>query len=212
MSHGKSYGDYLREAREQKGIDLVTMARALHIRPDIVGAIEAADFKKMPAHGYTKNMVRAYAQKVGLNERELCEMYLAQREEHDGVTYSHSVSLSSRPVARSAATSQRMPARSQGLAASQNIARSRRISDRNQRRSFKKDTQRLSQVRSSFTQGGTAAGMTSVRHTPRSGAGFSLPAINIPIVLGAVVLIAGSHVKRNTVCNVCLNKTSYNIS
>lgn len=90
MAQGRSYGDYLREARERQGIDLVTMARRLHIRPDIVGTIESADFSKMPAHGYTKNMVRAYARQVGLDEARIAEMYAAQRERFDGVSYASS--------------------------------------------------------------------------------------------------------------------------
>lgn len=81
MAEGRSYGDRLRDARERQGIDLVSMARALHIRPDIVRAIESADFRKMPAHGYSKNMVRAYARKVGLDEEAISSQYLAEREQ-----------------------------------------------------------------------------------------------------------------------------------
>lgn len=84
MAEGRSYGDLLREARERRGIDLVSMARALHIRPDIVGAIENGDFRKMPAHGYTKNMVRAYARQVGLDEGRISQMYADQRAAFDG--------------------------------------------------------------------------------------------------------------------------------
>lgn len=84
VADGRSYGDHLREARERKGIDLVSMARTLHIRPDIVGAIENADFNKMPAHGYSKNMVRAYARHVGLDEVKISQMYADERDMHDG--------------------------------------------------------------------------------------------------------------------------------
>lgn len=66
----------LRRARENAGFDVVTMARRLHIRPDILKAIETADFAKMPARGYTRNMVRAYARQVGLDEREISDRFL----------------------------------------------------------------------------------------------------------------------------------------
>lgn len=76
MPRGRSYGDKLRIARERAGIDVVTLAKRLHVRPDILKAIENADFDRMPARGYTRNMIRAYARQVGLNEKEVSEMYL----------------------------------------------------------------------------------------------------------------------------------------
>ncbi len=76
MPRGRSYGDKLRIARERAGLDVVTLAKRLHVRPDILKAIENADFERMPARGYTRNMIRAYARQVGLNEKELSEMYL----------------------------------------------------------------------------------------------------------------------------------------
>jgi len=100
MAEGRSYGDRLRDARERQGIDLVSMARALHIRPDIVRAIESADFRKMPAHGYSKNMVRAYARKVGLDEEAISSQYLAEREhgERGGAQRNRRPSRSDRPA------------------------------------------------------------------------------------------------------------------
>ncbi len=71
-----SYGRILREAREREGYDLTTMARRLHIRPDILRSIEESDFGRMPASGYTRNMIRAYARAVGLDQKRISEMYL----------------------------------------------------------------------------------------------------------------------------------------
>lgn len=240
----RSYGEYLREAREQKGIDMVSMARALHIRADIVGAIEEANFAKLPAHGYCKNMVRAYAQKVGLNENELCEMYLAEREVYDGVSYSHSTSLPSRPIAdtssrrlsytekdsqsrhtaRSRATSQHSQ-QVEGRTVSRSV-RSRSLDERRSQplpsRSVSLNDARPLQssssyfaglvssflhknknatptMQSSFTQGGSLTGFSGSRNAARrntsSGSsfqlgGFSLPALNVPLVgIGALVVV-----------------------
>ncbi len=69
-------GKVLREARERKGYELDTVARRLRIRPDILRAIEAGDFKAMPPRGYTRNMVNAYAKLLGLNPTEIVNMYL----------------------------------------------------------------------------------------------------------------------------------------
>lgn len=71
-----SYGRILRDAREREGFDLTTMARRLHIRPDILKAIEDADFDRMPASGYTRNMIRAYARTVGLDQKRISDLYL----------------------------------------------------------------------------------------------------------------------------------------
>lgn len=72
----ESYGRILKEARERDGYDLTTMARRLHIRPDILRAIEDGDLDRMPPKGYTQNMIRAYARAVGLNQNALSDMYL----------------------------------------------------------------------------------------------------------------------------------------
>ena len=56
-----SFGTVLREARERKGYDVQSAARRLRIRPDILRALENNDFSRLPARGYTRNMVNAYA-------------------------------------------------------------------------------------------------------------------------------------------------------
>ena len=71
-----SFGSILREARESKRLDLTMVARRLRIRPDILEAIEDADFTRMPPRGYTRNMVNAYAHFLGLNATEITRMYL----------------------------------------------------------------------------------------------------------------------------------------
>lgn len=71
-----SFGTVLQDARMRKGYDLATAARRLRIRPDILQAIEAADFSRMPPRGYARNMVNAYARYLGLNPTEVTRMYL----------------------------------------------------------------------------------------------------------------------------------------
>lgn len=75
MPH-RSFGDILRDERELSGYDLASMSRRLHVRPDILAAIENGDFDRMPARGYAKNMIRAYARALNLNERQITELYL----------------------------------------------------------------------------------------------------------------------------------------
>lgn len=71
-----SFGTVLQDARMRKGYDLATAARRLRIRPDILQAIEASDFSRMPPRGYARNMVNAYARYLGLNPTEVTRMYL----------------------------------------------------------------------------------------------------------------------------------------
>lgn len=71
-----TFGAILAEAREHKGMDVTAAARRLRIRPDILRAIEAEDFSRMPPRGYTRNMISAYARLVSLNPNEICRMYL----------------------------------------------------------------------------------------------------------------------------------------
>lgn len=84
MSTGSSYGELLRSAREREGLDMATMSRRLHIRPDILRAIEAEDFERMPARGYSKNMIRAYARQLGLDDRKITSMYLQSLDAYEG--------------------------------------------------------------------------------------------------------------------------------
>lgn len=71
-----SFGSILREERERKGYDTASVARRLRIRPDILQAIEEADFSRMPPRGYARNMVNAYARFLGLNPTEITRLYL----------------------------------------------------------------------------------------------------------------------------------------
>ncbi len=217
MADGRSYGDYLREARERKGIDLVSMARTLHIRPDIVGAIEHADFNKMPAHGYSKNMVRAYARHVGLDEAKITQQYARERDAFDGII---PASVPHGSAARSEARSRRLSepsqrvsssrpvrssARSQSLSRSANIperARSARASQPVPERSSslsglagsfgRSSAPKQSMVRASFTQGGQTGRSSSRNARVGSTGARSLPSLNLPVILaviGAVVVI-----------------------
>ncbi len=76
MATNRTFGEILRLARERAGIDINVVARELRIRADILTAIEESDFSHMPPHGYTRNMVNAYARFLGLNASELTRAYL----------------------------------------------------------------------------------------------------------------------------------------
>ena len=68
-----NFGNILREARERSGEDLMSVARKLRIRPDILESIEAGDLSNMPPRGYSRNMIIAYASYLGLNPTNLVD-------------------------------------------------------------------------------------------------------------------------------------------
>ncbi len=70
------FGDILRQARERNGEDIMSVARRIRIRPDILERIEASDLDNMPPRGYSRNMINAYARYLGLNQTEIVKMYL----------------------------------------------------------------------------------------------------------------------------------------
>lgn len=76
MARQISFGEVLRDARIRRGMDINTAAHRLRIRADILVAIEECDFARMPARGYSKSMIGAYARLVGLNPGEITRMYL----------------------------------------------------------------------------------------------------------------------------------------
>lgn len=77
-----NFGDVLRAARERSGEDIVSVARRIRIRPDILERIEACDLDNMPPRGYSRNMVNAYARYLGLNPTEIVKMYLDAQYRH----------------------------------------------------------------------------------------------------------------------------------
>ena len=209
-TYDRSYGAMLKEAREREGFDVVTMARRLHIRPDILKAIENADFDRMPAAGYTKNMIRAFARQVGLNEHQIVNMYL---DDLDAFEYGYPVRESR--DARSARLDSRSPSRS----ASRSTARSSRMDSQSVRegarsRSVSRSTSRSTRDSRSLRSQGTltqdlgnrprasrgSSGIGVVRTNNgftqpvrASSGGIQLGNLNLPLLIaiavGAIILI-----------------------
>lgn len=71
-----NYGDVLRRARERHGISLDEVAQDLHVRTDILIALEDGDFSKIPPQGYSRNMIKSYARLLGLDAIKITNMFL----------------------------------------------------------------------------------------------------------------------------------------
>ncbi|MFE8069622.1 DUF4115 domain-containing protein [Marinobacteraceae bacterium S3BR75-40.1] len=73
-------GQRLREAREAKGWDVITVADQLHLRPSVVDAIESGDYRQVPGELFLKGYVRTYARLLELNADSLLESLEAELE------------------------------------------------------------------------------------------------------------------------------------
>jgi flagellar biosynthesis protein FlhG len=69
-------GGTLKQIREKMGVDLKDISRETKINPRILQEIEEEAFEKLPPVVYLKGFLRAYAQSLGLDPRQVTEGYL----------------------------------------------------------------------------------------------------------------------------------------
>jgi cytoskeleton protein RodZ len=74
-------GSLLRDAREQRGLDVEGVARALRIRHPYLVAIEEGRYGDLPGAPYASGFVRSYAEFLGLDGNEILRRF---REESGG--------------------------------------------------------------------------------------------------------------------------------
>lgn len=82
-AHNLSFGRYLKAIREKRGISLEALAEELCLTPRQIVWIEAEDFDRMPAHVYTKGILRAYAEALGVDKEDVLERYYIDRRARD---------------------------------------------------------------------------------------------------------------------------------
>src|SRR5664279_5269718 len=68
-----SVGDRLREAREDKGVDLFRVERDTKIRHKFLAALEDGDFADLPGDVYARGFLRNYASYLGLDADDVEE-------------------------------------------------------------------------------------------------------------------------------------------
>ena len=72
----QTYGDIFKQAREEAGLSLSDISNQLHVREDILKALEDADFDKIPPQGYARNMVKSYSRILGLDGQQMTNSFL----------------------------------------------------------------------------------------------------------------------------------------
>jgi cytoskeletal protein RodZ len=69
-------GEYLKQAREKKGLSLEQIASQTRIQERHLQALESEDFAELPAKVFAKGFVRSYAKALGLDEEEALQYFL----------------------------------------------------------------------------------------------------------------------------------------
>ena len=107
MAYHKSFGEELYHARVSRGLTFGTISRDLHIRTDILQALENEDFSLIPPYSYARNMVNSYALYLGLDAKKLVENYSCAAQRNDPRFFTRS----SRPDRNEAALRERQSRR-----------------------------------------------------------------------------------------------------
>jgi len=86
----ESFGKYLREERERKGIGIDEISRVTKIGPGQLKSLESDDFGALPPIAFVKGFVKAYAQYVNIDSEEAIirlEQYLAEIDQEEEDTF-----------------------------------------------------------------------------------------------------------------------------
>ena len=78
----ESFGPWLRQQREVRGIDRREVADASKISVRYIDALESNHFEILPAEVFTKGFLRQYAAYVGLDPEDVVNYYLAALQAH----------------------------------------------------------------------------------------------------------------------------------
>lgn len=77
----KALGEFLRKARETKGLSLQEVQEVTKIRLFFLESIENGDFDVLPGKAYIKGFLRNYAAAVGIPEQEVIDRFNQLNEE-----------------------------------------------------------------------------------------------------------------------------------
>ncbi len=72
-------GNYLREAREARGVSLAQVAAETRIIQRYLAALESGEYHHLPGEVYARGFIRNYAQYLNLPAEEMIDMYRAER-------------------------------------------------------------------------------------------------------------------------------------
>lgn len=83
------FSEILVARRRELGLTIAQASRTLRLREDVLVAFEEGDFDHMPQSGYAQGMLSSYARYLGLNARELTDLFQEEVYEYRHGTTSH---------------------------------------------------------------------------------------------------------------------------
>ena len=83
------FSEVLVSRRHELGLSVSQASRTLKLREDVLIAFEEGDFERMPQSGYAQGMLSSYARYLGLNARELVDLFQEELYQHQHGTSSH---------------------------------------------------------------------------------------------------------------------------
>jgi cytoskeleton protein RodZ len=79
-SDSLSLGEFLRQVRVQRGLDLDDVAKSTRISPRNLQAMEESDYMALPAEVFTRGFYSLYAKSLALDQREVLSLYDRERK------------------------------------------------------------------------------------------------------------------------------------
>ena len=83
------FSEALAQRRRDLGLSLSQASRTLKLREDVLLAFEEGDFEHMPQSGYAQGMLSSYARYLGLNAREIVDLFTEELYQYQHGTSSH---------------------------------------------------------------------------------------------------------------------------
>lgn len=83
------FSEMLLARRHELGLSVSQASKILKLREDVLVAFEEGDYEHMPQSGYAQGMLSSYARYLGLNAREVVDLFQEELYEHHTGTSSH---------------------------------------------------------------------------------------------------------------------------
>lgn len=83
------FSEVLVSRRRELGLSISQASKVLKLREDVLQAFEEGDYDHMPQSGYAQGMLSSYSRYLGLNAREVVDLFQEDLYEHTHGTSSH---------------------------------------------------------------------------------------------------------------------------
>ncbi len=83
------FSELLQRRRHELGLSIEQASRILKLREDVLVGFEEGDFERIPQSGYAQGMLSSYARYLGLNPREITDLFQEELYHYVNGTSSH---------------------------------------------------------------------------------------------------------------------------